>query len=182
MERGWQRGHSLYRLQSGCLQWPTCDSPETSSIQMGGLFQQALGEQVPNSHFRGTGKLSTIFGSPGLLEGNAICYLHWYGIGDHRLFLLKLLADSLFGGKYPTIARPTSRLLTCKISRIRKYCTALKQLVISHNMQAKLEHIQCGSLTLPPAVSQTLHDKRDKELGEFMAHAKKRCTKFKAAL
>lgn len=151
------------------------------NIQMGCLFQHALGEQVPNSHFRGKGKLSTIFGSPGLLEGNAMCYPHWYGIGDHRVFLLELSADSLFGGEYPTIARPTSRLLTCKVNRIRnKYCSTLKALVESHNMQAKLQHIQRHTLTLPPSVSQTLHDKWDKELGEFMTHAENKCTKFKS--
>jgi hypothetical protein len=46
------------------------------SIQMNCMIHQALGEQVPNSHFRGSGKLSTIFSTPGLLEGNTMCYPH----------------------------------------------------------------------------------------------------------
>ena len=85
-------------------------------IQLTCLLEPALGCPVPNSHFRGTGKISTIFGSPGLVEGHAMCYPHWYRVGDHRVFLLEISAASLFGGEYPKIARPTSRLLTCKIT------------------------------------------------------------------
>ncbi|KAL3803357.1 hypothetical protein HJC23_009321 [Cyclotella cryptica] len=151
-----------------------------ASIQMSCMIHQALGEQVPNSHFRGSGKLSTIFGTPGLLEGNAMCYPHWYGVGDHRVFLLELSANSLFGGEYPAIARPTSRQLTCKINRVRtNYCKALTRLVREHNMPVKLTRIQALSGMMSPSASQAIHDKWDQELGEFMSHAERKCTKFR---
>jgi hypothetical protein len=79
-----------------------------TDIQLTCMMEPALGEQVPNSHFRGTRKMSTIFGTPGLVEGHAVCYPHWYGIGDHRVFLLEIWAASVFGGEFPTVARPTS--------------------------------------------------------------------------
>jgi len=88
-------------------------------IQLHCLMDSAMGEPVPNSHFRGKSQISTIFGSKGLETGHAMCYPHWYGVGDHRVFVLEVSAFSLFGGDYPTIARPKSRSLTCKISRIR---------------------------------------------------------------
>ena len=72
------------------------------------LMEPVLGEQVPNSHFRGTGKISTIFGTPGLVQGHAMCYPHWYGIGDHRVFVLELSATSLYGGDLPAIPNPTA--------------------------------------------------------------------------
>jgi hypothetical protein len=150
-------------------------------IQLTCLMEPALSGPVPNSHFRGTGKISTIFGSPGLVEGHAMCYLHWYGVGDHRVFLLEISAASLFGGDYPKIARPSSRLLTCKITRIRrKYCTSLSKLVERHNMHTKLTLIEEQSNLVSCIVNQRGHDKWDKELGEFMRHSEKICTKFKS--
>jgi hypothetical protein len=97
------------KLSSSLAQYP---------INMECLFEPVLGEKVPNSHHRGSGKISTMFGSPGLLQGNAMCYPHWYGIGDHRVFVLEVSADSLFGGTYPAIATPRARQLNSKITRI----------------------------------------------------------------
>ena len=77
--------------------------------QMSCLFEPVLGERVPNSHFRGRTAISTMFGSPGLVSNNAICFPHWYGIGDHRVFVLEVSAASLFGGEFPTIATPPAR-------------------------------------------------------------------------
>jgi hypothetical protein len=73
------------------------------------LFEPVLGDKVPNSHFCGSEKISTIFGTPRLLQGHGICYPHWYGIGDHRVFVIEILADSLFGGELPAIATPKAR-------------------------------------------------------------------------
>jgi hypothetical protein len=110
-----------------------------------------------------------------------MCYPHWYGVGDHRVFLLEISAASLFGGDYSKIARPSSRLLTCKITRIRrKYCTSLSKLVERHNMHTKLTLIEEQSNLAPCIVNQRRHDKGDKELGKFMRHSEKICTKFKS--
>jgi len=79
-------------------------------------MEPAIGETVQNSHFRGSGKITTMFGTPGLIQGNSMCYPQWYGFGDHRVFLLEILSSSLFGGEYPTIAGLASRQLNCKIT------------------------------------------------------------------
>jgi hypothetical protein len=79
------------------------------------LMEPALGEKVPNSHFQGKGQITTMFGT-GIVQGNAMCYPHWYGVGDHRVFLLEISASSLFGGEYPMILAPSHRQLNCKIS------------------------------------------------------------------
>ena len=72
-------------------------------IQLTCLMEPALGTPVPNSHFRGTGKISTIFGRPGLVEGHVMCYPYWYSVGDHRVFMLKISASPLFGVAYPSL-------------------------------------------------------------------------------
>ena len=145
------------------------------------IMEPALGERVPNSHSRGSGKISTIFGSPGLEGGHAMCYPHWYGVGDHRVFMIEISAASLFGGEYPTIARPKSRSLTCKITRIRrKYSTTLSDLVTRHNMESKLDCIQELSNTVSAESVHQMHNKWDREMGDFMRHSEKVCTKFKS--
>jgi hypothetical protein len=150
-------------------------------INLSCLMEAALGEKVPNSHFRGQGKITTIFGSPGLVEGHAMCYPHWYGIGDHRVFLLEISANSLFGGIYPAITRPASRLLNSKITRIKnRYCRKLCSLTADHKMEAKLQHLQVNRIDKDHQhhLKQS-HDKWDKELGDLMRSAEKHCTKLR---
>ena len=107
------------------------------------LFQAATGSDAPKSHFRGSEPITTIFGSGGLTVGDAMAYPHWYGVGDHRVFVLEVSAASLFGGKYPKIGAPSSRALNCKISRIRRnYNNVLKSLVRRHKMHEKLMRIK----------------------------------------
>jgi hypothetical protein len=58
-----------------------------SPFHMTCMFQDTLGGPVPNSHHRGTTPITTMFGSPGLMVENAMVFPHWYGLGDHRLFV-----------------------------------------------------------------------------------------------
>jgi hypothetical protein len=72
-----------------------------------------------------------IFGSGSLTVGDAMAYPHWYGIGNHRVFVLEISAASLFRGKFPKTGSPSSRALNCKISQIRRnYNNVLKPLVL----------------------------------------------------
>lgn len=154
------KGHLALRLQKGPFNM-TC------------MMEDAIGEKVPNSHFSGTRSISTIFGTPGIVTGNAMCYPHWYGIGDHRILLLEFSAKAAFNGTFPAIATPSARSLNCKISRItRRYCTKLQQLTESHKMierLAKLEGIHGESYTLA-------HNRWDSELGEYMRCAERAST------
>jgi hypothetical protein len=72
------------------------------------LFQAATGADAPKSHFRGSEPITTILGTGGLTVGDAMAYPHWYGVGDHRVFVLEVSAASLFGGKYPKTGSPSS--------------------------------------------------------------------------
>lgn len=159
---------------------PLAASLAQTGLDMRCLMEPVLGEKVPNSHFRGSGKLTTMFGTPGLVQGHAMCYPHWYGIGDHRVFLLEISASSLFGGEYPTILTPSSRRLNCKISRIRRqYCKRLDELTSRHQMATKQHKLTNISLPHDESCYVQLHDKWDRELGEFMRAAENTCTKFK---
>ena len=144
------------------------------------LMEGAMGCQVPNSHFSGSKKISTIFGSAGVMTGNAMCFPHWYGVGDHRVMVLEVSAKASFGGKPPTISPHTARNLRCNITRIRlKYCKTLETLVQRHKIHQKLLDLELIDPLLTASEYQILHNKVDKELGDMMTCAERACTMYK---
>lgn len=147
-------------------------------FDMSCLVHEATGSPVPNSFHRGTEPITTIFGTPGIVVENAMCYPHYNGVGDHRMYMVEVTASSLFGGDYPKIATPSSRQLNCSIDRtVTQYCKELDVLLKRHNMHAKLERLFAlpeGDPSYP-----SLHNAFDRELGELMMAAEHKCTKFK---
>ena len=151
-----------------------------SPINMHCMMEEAMGCPVPNSHVNGKDPITTIFGTPGLVTGDGMVYPHWYGLGDHRVFILELTADSVFGGELPAIAVPTSRALNCKVSRVRQqYCKVLKALSSRHKMHEKLKDLETLDENVSAAQYQLMHNKWDNEWGDFMASAEDQCSKFK---
>jgi hypothetical protein len=47
-----------------------------------------------------------VYGPPGLDVGDGMCFPHWYGVGDHRVFVVEVIASSLFEGAYSMITLP----------------------------------------------------------------------------
>ena len=140
------------------------------------LLHRTMGETVPNSHFSGKGQISTIFGTPGIITGNGMCYPHWYGIGDHRVMVLELAAHNAFEGAYPTIASPTARILSCKTNRHKvKYCKRLHTLIEEHKMEQRLQSIQ----SLNGDEYSLAHNKWDYELGDYMRCAENTCSHYR---
>jgi len=144
------------------------------------LMEGAMGSQVPNSHFSGSKKISTIFGSAGVITGNAMCFPHWYGIGNHRVMVIEVSTTTTFGGSLPPIASPTARNLRCNISRVRQnYCKTLETLVQRHKIHQKLLDLELVEPYLSAADYQLLHNKLDRELGDMMTCAERACMKHK---
>lgn len=114
--------------------------------------------------------------TPGLHTGQGMVYPNWYGLGDHRVFILEILAQTLFGGDYQEVAHPTLQLLSCKISHIQKqYCKTPKTLVDRHCMVDKLHNVGILSATITVEHYQKLHHNRDHKFGDFVLAAKKKC-------
>lgn len=70
---------------------------------MPGCFEETMGCRIPNYHHCDKEPISTLFGSQGVIANEAICYLHWCGIDDHRMFVFEVTGDSLFGDNYPQV-------------------------------------------------------------------------------
>ena len=110
-----------------------------------------------------------------------MCHQHWYSIGDHQVFVLKISAASLLGGPFPEIAMPKAHLLNSKISCLREhYCMSLKQLTEQQKMGLTLGYIWVLSMMLPSHQTCKLQNKWDTEVGELMWSAERNCNKFKS--
>ena len=145
-------------------------------LNMTCLMHRATGERVPNSHLWGTGRISTIFGSPGVRVGHGMCYPHWFGIGDHRVMVLEISAHTAFGGAYPAISPHTSRTLSCRTKRLKDiYCNKLLELTTRHKMHERLLRLH----SMDGDSYSLAHNKWDSELGEYMRCAEKECSHYK---
>lgn len=110
------------------------------------------GCKVPNLHHRGMTPISTVFGAPDITPDHARVYPHRYGIGDHRVFNLKISAFHLFSGEYPTIATAKAQLLYCRVDHVKQSnCTCLFALLVTHTMQAKLNALRQHMQDMPPS-------------------------------
>ena len=144
------------------------------------LMEGAMGCQVPNSHFSGSKRISTIFGSAGVMMGNAMCFPYWYGVGDHHIMVLAVSAKASFDGKLPTNSSHTACNLCCNISCIRiKYCKTLEALVHWHKIHQKLLDLELMDPLLTASEYPILHNKLDKALGDMMTCAERACTMYK---
>lgn len=56
----------------------------------------------------------------------------------------------------------------------------MRSLVAKHNMHEKLMCVKALDDDVTPAQYQLMHNKWDNDLGDFMAHAREQCTKFKS--
>ena len=154
---------------------------QQAPYHMGCLMEEAMGCRVPNSHSRGKKPLTTFFGTSGLTVGNGMVYPHAYGVGDHRVYVLELSSESVFGGVSHPIPPASTRSLNCKISRVRqKYCKVLRALTDRHKMFDKLRRLEALDKSVSVAQYQLMHNKWDNELGEFMASAESQCNRFKS--
>jgi hypothetical protein len=144
-------------------------------------LKEVIGERVPKSWHRGKDPISTIFSSPGINVTNAMAYPHYMGVGDHRMFCIEVTSESLFGGVFPTVMKPISRQLNCRIPRTsRKYREHLLAQVERHSMHRRMDEL-FSALDTPHCTDEITsgHEKWDQELGTYMANAENKCTVYR---
>ncbi len=101
-----------------------------------------------------------------------------YGIGDHRLLVIDFASRDIVGDTALKVVRPASRRLNTKIPRTAaEYARLLEEKIIQHQLIERIgkAYSKCRSKS-----SLTQHlNKMDKELGQYMRFAEKKCRKFK---
>ena len=101
-----------------------------------------------------------------------------YGAGDHRMFVVDLVKESLVGPQPQAIVCPGARRLNSKIPQcLRNYNTILNHLIVRHRLQEKLQ--DCFDPRLSKEKKKEVLDKVDEEAKDNMLHAEKHCRKIK---
>jgi exonuclease III len=138
----------------------------------------STGEKLGATHFRGSRPIDAVWTSKDVTVASACAMPIGYGVGDHRLFVVDLVKESLVGEQPQAIVRPGARRLNSKIPQcLKRYNGKLKVLLNKHRLGHKLE--ECMDLSLDKPVVKEKMDKVDVVATECMIHAEKKCRKLK---
>jgi len=102
-----------------------------------------------------------------------------YGIGDHRFFVINFAESNVIGISQQKVVRPTSRCLNTKIPRVAaEYARILEveEKVLAHRLIERMGAAHQKSNSKASAIKRL--NKLDKELGQYMRHAERKCCKI----
>jgi hypothetical protein len=102
-----------------------------------------------------------------------------YCIGDHCLFVVDFSEADVIVISRQKVVRPASRQLNTKIPRVAAtYARVLEEKVISHRLIERMGAAHWKSKSR--ALARRQLNKLDKELGQYMRYAEKKCPKIKS--
>ena len=102
-----------------------------------------------------------------------------YGIGNHRLFVTDFAESDVIGISQQKVIRPTSWRLNTKIPRVvADYPRILEEKVLAHRLIEQMGTAHQKSKSKESAKKGL--NKLDKELGQYMCYAERKCCKIKS--
>ncbi|KAL7517766.1 hypothetical protein ACHAWX_004945 [Stephanocyclus meneghinianus] len=101
-----------------------------------------------------------------------------YGVGDHTMFVVDLVEDSLIGTQPQAIVRPGARHVNSRISQsLKNYNKFLEEMIEHHRLREKLQ--QCFDPGMLKEERKEKLDKIDDEARQYMLNTEKTCQKLK---
>ena len=104
-----------------------------------------------------------------------------YGVGDHCLFIVDFLASSLVGDTPLKIVRPAARRLNTRLPKVaERYAKEVEALVIRHRLIERIGAVhesEMGKKWIQGEMNAI-----DKECGQYMLGAEKRCRKIRSGV
>jgi hypothetical protein len=130
-------------------------------------------------YFRGSEPIDGVWATSDITVSNACIMPAGYGIGDHRMFVVDFNAKDIIGQAPPRVIRATSGHLNTRIPRVaNKYVRILEEKVLRHQL---IERMGAAHTSSKSCRKMTKHINRiDRELGQYMRHAEKKCRKIKS--
>ncbi len=102
-----------------------------------------------------------------------------FGVGNHRLFVIDFVTKDLVGEAPPKVVRPASRHLKTKLPGVSEaYCNMLEKEIIKHRLIKRTGEAYERSRSKKDLRNRL--NRIDKELGEYMRYAEKKCRKIKS--
>ncbi len=102
-----------------------------------------------------------------------------FGVGNYRLFVIDFVTKGLVGEAPPKVVWPASWRLNTKLPGVSEaYCNMLKKEIIKHRLIERTGEAYKRSRSKKNL--QNRLNQIDKELGEYMQYAEKKCRKIKS--
>jgi hypothetical protein len=94
---------------------------------------------LPPTHARGSTPIIIVYGTAGLFCSSVALLPGRVGVGDHRVFIVNILPETILGNVFPRVIPAARQLLTCSSDKIRNnFTTVLNQLANRHLIFNKL--------------------------------------------
>ena len=150
---------------------------DSDGLDMKEVIKDYTGSELGPTYFRGSMPIDGIWATQDIQIANACVMPAGYGIGDHRLFVVDMISSSVVGEDRPKIQRPAARRLTTRLPGVaERYAEIYERNVIRHRLIEKLEAAQrCRD----KKEALRRFEQLDKDSGQFMVRAEKKCRKFK---
>jgi hypothetical protein len=154
-----------------------------TDIEGGLAMREVVGaftnQQVGPTFFRGSKQIDGVWATLDISVCNAAIMPAGYGIGDHRLFVIDFAELDVIGISRQKVVQPTSRRLNTKIPRVAaEYARILEEKVLAHRLIERMGAAHRRSKSKASAIKRL--NKVDKELGQYMRYAEKKCRKIKS--
>jgi hypothetical protein len=152
---------------------------DIKGLAMKEVVGEFTGTPIGSTHFRGSKPINGVWVTSDILVSNVAIMPAGYGIGDHRLFVVDFLMMDMIGKSPPKIVRPASRRLNTKIPRAAaEYARILEEEILRHRLIEWTGAVHTSSRSRRK-VAKCLN-RLDKEFGQYMHHAEKKCRKIKS--
>jgi len=146
-------------------------------LSMKEVIKEYTSEELGPTYFRGNKPRDCIWITPDVQIANACVMQAGYGIGDHRLFLVDIVASSMIGTDPPRIKRPSACRLNTRLPHVaERYAALYHENVMRHKL---IERLADAYITENDEQAKQMIEKVDYDAGQHMAHAKKKCRQIK---
>ena len=151
----------------------------TEGLAMTEVVGAHTGKKLGATYFRGSKPIDAIWATSDVSIASACVMPVGFGIGDHRLFVVDVLINSLVGIDPIRVVRPQARRLNTKIpSAMSTYNDELEKLVERHRL---LERVGAAhKLTECGVMAEAKLNQIDAELKDYMISAENKCQKIKS--
>ncbi len=137
------------------------------------------GTPIGLTFFWGSKPIDGVWATSDMTVNNTAIMPAGYGIGDHQLFVIDLMAADIIGSAPPKVVRPALRRLNTKLPCVAAtYPQLLEEKIIKHRLIERVGEAHSKSRSRR-SLERRLN-RLDKELGTYMRFAEKHCRKIKS--
>ena len=112
---------------------------DPGGLAMKEVISTFTGKDLGPTYFRGSKPIDGVWATSDVTITGACVMPAGFGIGDHRLFVVDVLASSLIGHEPLRVMRPCARRLNTKLpGAVARYNEKLEELVLNHRILERM--------------------------------------------